>query len=104
MARPKNSPRGTKSQAIRDYLGENKKAKASEVVAGLAEKGISVSTQMVYNLKARKSMGKRRRKAEATGQVVGLSITNLIAAKKLVDTVGGIEQAREAINALAKLA
>ena len=49
-------------------------------------------------------MGKRRRKAESNGQVVGLSITNLIAAKKLVDTVGGVEQAREAINALAKLA
>ena len=104
MARPKKSPRGTKSQAIRDYLGTNKKAKASEVVAALAEKGVTVSTNMVYNLKARKKMGRRRRKAESTGQVVGLSITNLIAAKKLVDTVGGIDQAREAINALAKLA
>ena len=104
MARPKSSPRGTKSQAIRDYLSANKKAKASEVVAALAEKGIKVSTASIYNLKARKKMGKRRRKAEATGQVVGLSITNLIAAKMLVDTVGGVEQAREAINALAKLA
>ena len=103
MARPKSAPRGQKSQAIRDYLSENKRAKASEVVAALADKGVSVSTQMVYNLKARKSMGKRRRKAESNGQVVGLSITNLIAAKKLVDTVGGVDQAREAINALAKL-
>ena len=104
MARPKSSPHGAKSQAIRDYLSANKKAKASEVVAALAEKGVTVSTNMVYNLKARKKMGRRRRKAESTGQVVGLSITNLIAAKKLVDTVGGIDQAREAINALAKLA
>ena len=104
MARPKKSPHGTKSQAIRDYLSANKKAKATEVVAALAEKGVTVSTNMVYNLKARKKMGRRRRKAESNGQVVGLSITNLIAAKKLVDTVGGVEQAREAINALAKLA
>ena len=104
MARPKKSPHGTKSQAIRDYLATNKKAKASEVVAALAEKGISVSTPMVYSLKARKKMGTRRRKAEANGHTVGLSISNLLAAKKLVDTVGGIEQAREAINALAKLA
>ena len=104
MARPKKSPRGTKSQAIRDYLAANKKAKASEVVAALAAQGISVSTPMVYSLKARNKMGKRRRKAESNGQTIGLSISGLLAAKKLVDTVGGIEQAREAINALAKLA
>ena len=104
MARPKKAVRGEKSQAIRDYLAANKKAKASEVVAALGEKGIKVSTAAVYNLKARKKMGTRRRKAEANGQTVGLSITDLIAAKKLVDSVGGIEQAREAINALAKLA
>jgi len=104
MARPKKSPRGTKSQAIRDYLAANKKAKASEVVAALAEKGISVSAPMVYSLKARKKMGKRRRTAEASGQTVGLSISGLIAAKRLVDSVGGIEPAREALNALAKLA
>lgn len=104
MARPKKSPRGAKSQAIRDYLAANKKAKASEVVAALAANGITVSTAIVYNLKARNKMGTRRRKTAANGHAVGLSITGLIAAKKLVDTVGGIEQAREAINALAKLA
>ena len=103
MARPKKSPRGTKSQAIRDYLAANKKAKASEVVAALAAKGIAVSAPMVYSLKARKKMGKRRRKAEASGQTVGLSISGLLAAKRLVDAVGGIEPAREALNALAKL-
>jgi hypothetical protein len=104
MARPRKAPRGAKSQAIRDYLSTNKKAKTSEVVAALAANGIPVSGQMVSSIKARRRMGKRRRKAEANGQVVGLSLTNLLAAKKLVDTVGGIDQAREAINALAKLA
>ena len=104
MARPKNSPRGVKSQAIRDYLTTNKRAKPAQVIAALAEKGVSVSSQMVSHVKARSKMRRRRRKAEAGGQTVGLSITNLIAAKKLVDTVGGIEKAREAINALAKLA
>ena len=103
MARPKKSPRGTKSQAIRDYLATNKKAKASEVVFALGDKGIKVSTAAVYNLKAGKKIGTRRRKAEASGQTVGLSISGLLAAKKLVDAVGGIEPAREALNALAKL-
>jgi hypothetical protein len=103
MARPKKQPRGAKTQAIREYLSSNKRAKASEVVAALAERGISVTSASVYNLKARKRMGKRRRKAEANGQVVGLSIGHLLAAKKLVDTAGGVQQAREAVDALAKL-
>ena len=99
----KKSKHGTKSQAIRDYLNENKKAKATEVVAALDAKGIKVSTGMVYKLKARNQMGKRRRKAEAGGQVIGLSITHLLAAKKLVKETGGIKQAQEALSALAKL-
>jgi hypothetical protein len=104
MARPKKQPRGAKSQAIRDYLSGNKRAKASEVVSALAEKGITVTPAAVYNLKARKRMGRRRRRAEANGQTVGLSIDHLLAAKKLVDTVRSVQQAREAIDALAKLA
>jgi hypothetical protein len=100
----KKPARGVKTQAIRDYLKTNKNAKAAEVVAALAEKGISVTPADFYNLKARKSMGMRRRKARAGGQTVGLSITGLLAAKKLVDAVGGIEQARAAVDALAKLA
>jgi len=99
----KKAARGSKSQAVREYLQANKKAKGPEVVAALAEKGIKVSLPMVYNLKARKRMGKRRRKAEAAGQDVGVSLTNLLAAKKLVDQVGGIDQALSAVQALARL-
>ena len=103
MARQKKSEHGSKSQAIRDYLSANKTAKASEVVAALAEKGIAVSAPAVYNLKARQSMGKKRSKARKGGMTVTLSITQLLAAKKLVDEVGGVAEAREAIDALAKL-
>jgi hypothetical protein len=99
----KKTERGVKSQAIRDYLNQNKKAKAPEVVAALAEKGIDVSTAMVYSLKARNSMGKRRRQAEANGQEIGLSITHLIAAKKFVEATGGVKPAQEALAAFAKL-
>lgn len=103
VARSKKPEHGSKSQAIRDYLTANKKAKASEVVSALAEQGVTVSAAAVYNLKARKSMGKKRSKARAGGQAVTLSITHLLAAKKLVDEVGGVAQAKEAIDALAKL-
>ena len=103
VARPKKSEHGSKSQAIRDYLNANKSAKASEVVAALAEKGVTISPAAVYNLKARQSMGKKRSKARSSGQTDTLSITHLLAAKKLVDEVGGVAQAKEALDALAKL-
>lgn len=99
----KKAERGVKSQAIRDYLKENKNAKATEVVEAMAAKGIKVSTGMVYNLRARKTMGKRRRKAEAGGETIGLSISHLLAAKKLVAETGGVKQAQEALAAFAKL-
>jgi hypothetical protein len=99
----KKSEHGAKSQAIRDYLKSNKKAKAPEVVSALSANGIKVSTAMVYNVKARKSMGKRRRRAEANGQVIGPSISHLLAAKRLVEETGGVKQAQDAIAALAKL-
>jgi hypothetical protein len=69
----------------------------------LAEQGIKVSTAMVYTMKARKRMGRRRRKAEAGGQVIGPSITHLLAAKKLVEETGGLKQAQDALAAFAKL-
>jgi hypothetical protein len=102
----KKQDRGVKTQAIRDYLSANKEAKAPEVVAALAEKGITITPAAVYNLKARKKMKRRVRQARAGGNEVGnglVSIDGLIAAKKLVDSVGGFNQAREAIDALAKL-
>jgi hypothetical protein len=99
----KKSDRGAKSQAIRDYLSENKKAKAADVVSALSAKGIKVSTAMVYNLKARKSMGKRRKKTRAGGTEISHSISHLLAAKEFVDATGGLKQAQGALAAFAKL-
>jgi hypothetical protein len=99
----KKSARGAKSQAIRDYLSENKTAKAADVVTALAQKGVNVSTAMVYNLKARKTMGKRRRQTRAGGTDIGHSITHLLAAKTFVEATGGVKQAQDALAAFAKL-
>lgn len=115
MARSAKAPHGAKSQAIREYQKANRNAKASEVVAALAEKGIAVTPAAVYNLRARQNAGKGGRKrggpsretrgkaARAGGHSRDLSIRDLLAAKKLVDEVGGVAVAREAIDALAKL-
>jgi hypothetical protein len=73
------------------------------VVAALAEQGIEVSTAMVYNLKARRTMGRRRSKARARGETIKLSIDHLMAAKKFVEATGGVERAQEALAAYVKL-
>ena len=57
-------PEVNKSQAIRDYLKANKKAKAQEVVDALAREGITVSVGLVTNVK---SKSKKRRRAVKTG-------------------------------------
>ena len=104
MARPKKSPRGEKSQAIRAYLTQHKRAKPKVVIAALAEQGITVTGPMVSNTKTRMKLSRRRRKvAQTNAEVAGLSLKNLMAAKKLVKSVGGFQQAREAVDALAKL-
>ena len=99
----KKPERGAKSQAIRDYLNENKKAKAADVVTALSAKGVKVSAAMVYNLKARKSMGKRRKQTRAGGTEISHSISFLIAAKKFVEATGGLKQAQDTLAAFAKL-
>jgi hypothetical protein len=103
MTVAKKPERGVKSQAIREYLNEHKRAKATEVVKALADKGITVSPAMVYGLKARNSMGKQRRKAVARGEKIGPSISHLLAAKKFVQETGGVKEAQEALAAFAKL-
>jgi hypothetical protein len=53
------------SQAIRDYLTANPKAKAKEVVAGLAEKGVKVNEGLVYAVKGGMAERKKRKKRVA---------------------------------------
>lgn len=94
--------RGEKSAAIRDYLAANPGARTVDVVAALKKQRIRVSSQMVSNLKGKGGSGKpKKRTAAKSGGLP--SIEDLIAAKKLADQLGGVEQARAAIALLAKL-
>lgn len=100
MARIK---RGAKAQAIREALEKTPEASAKEIVASVKESGLRVTPQMVYSLKTRAAAGpkkKRGRKASLNGKV---SLDTLILAKKLADQLGGVEKAKEAMDALAKL-
>lgn len=104
---------GHKAEAIRSAAKSlGKKVRPRDVIAKLTEQGIEVtSAQVSTTLKA---MGMRRTRRgrgagasaaapRAIGRSESISIDDLIAAKKLVEQLGGIDQAKTAISALAKL-
>ena len=92
---------GAKSAAIREYLEANPYAKPKEVVGALKEKRLTVSAQMVSVLRGKQKHSPRRgRPAASNGSV---SVETLIQAKSMVEKLGGIARAQEALAFLAKL-
>lgn len=97
----------SKSQAIREALEQNPKASAKEVVATLAEKGIKVTSALVYGVKGQLAhvKGQRKKKAKRlatarkslNGQISVESITKV---KQLADDVGGMANLKALITVL----
>lgn len=96
--------RGTssKADAIRAAIKETGgRFRPRDVVASLAKQGVAVSPAQVSAIA--KSMGMRRRNTKRAASDGALSISDLVAVKKLADQLGGIEQVKVAINGLARL-
>ena len=97
-----------KSQAIRDHLTKQPDDGPKAVVAALRTKKIKVTEGLVSKVKgasAGKRKRRRKKKAATTQSTVSdkISISTLVQAKKMADQLGGIEKARTALAALAKL-
>lgn len=90
-----------KAQAIRDTLAVMGRDSApKDVIAELATKKITVSAAQVSNVKAELA----RKAAGGTGKGKGdLTVATLLEAKQLADKLGGVEQARRALDTLARL-
>ena len=127
----KKSKGVSKSQAVRDYLSEHPGATASVVIPDLASRGIKVSVALVGQIKqrmkksgesggqksasapAKKSTAKKAAKKRASKKATATKATrstskavtadDLMEAKKLVDELGGIDQARKALKYLEEL-
>lgn len=124
MAKKSSGP--NKSQAIRDYYAANPKAKPLEVSAALAKQGIHVTAGFVSTVKsttitkkkgpkksaksgasASKSVARRGRppvtakKKETSSNEV--SLDSLLQVKKIVEEMGGVQDAKNALMALEKL-
>lgn len=114
-----------KSEAIREYYYAKPDAKPKEIVAALRKKGISVTAQQVSTcrmnaiksglivdpdsrvkprkdvLRGAKRVTKRSRLGNAS--TAEISIEDLVAAKRLVAQMGGLDKARDTITALSKI-
>lgn len=95
-----------KADAVREALTANPKQKNSEIVAALAAKDIKVAPSQVSNIRkkmfggtATRRVSKRTAGAKASGP---LTLTSLLEAKAFANKVGGVENARKLVEALAE--
>ena len=102
-----------KSQAIRDYCEANPTVGPKETAAALTKQGIKVSPAMVSTVKTQakkktqtpKRRGRPRKNAASSAKPASdkIALSSLLAAKKMSEQLGGVEKARAALAALAKL-
>ena len=114
MAKRKTTA-GSKSAAIREYISANPSAGPTEIYDALAKQGIKVSKGLVSVVKYSKPKSGKLRNRPAKTQTAStkgvseplssgsMSASDLIAAKKLADSIGGIAKTREALDLLEKL-
>ncbi len=98
-----------KSEAVRDYYAQHPDAKPKAVSEALAERGIKVSPASVSTIKFQASKkgtlpasaaGRKGKPARSGG---GADFQRLLAAKELVEKVGGVEAAKKLLDELAQV-
>jgi hypothetical protein len=106
----------TKAQSIRDALAAEPKAMPKDIADKLTAEGIAVTanevSQAKYQLKVAKKKGRKKAPLKAAGATPPaaaapaddlVSVAALQKAKKLVQELGGVKEARQALVALAQL-
>ncbi len=91
-----NSNGVNKTQAVRDFLKGNKKAKNAEVVEALAKKGITVSSNYVSNIKT--THNKRGRAVRTVVAKGGVGIPEVKAALAFIKLTGSVTAAKKALE------
>jgi len=108
------APRGAKTAAIRQALIANPTKTVKEIAELLKEQGFDTTANYIGGVKVQMNKKKRgQKKAKAApvaepeaGPVVpkdAVSVGLLVKAKKLVQELGGVKEAKTALNALAQL-
>ena len=97
MAKKKSQ---NKTQAIKQYMEEHPDAGPKKVAEALSKAGIKVSAQYVSTIK---SNHKRRQPSLGKLEDCDIPLSSILAAKRLVEQVGGVDEARAALEALTLL-
>ncbi len=84
-----------KTQAVREFLKANRKAKNSEVVEALAKQGIAITANYVGNIKA--TSNKRRRAMRTVAAKGGVGIPEVKAALAFIKLAGSVAVAKQAL-------
>jgi len=98
-----------KSQSIRDAFQElGRSAHPKEIRIALTEKGIDVSSAQISNVRTAMRAKRKQRMASVPTRTVetspgAITVDHLLAAKKLVEQVGSIEAAQQAVQVFGKL-
>jgi hypothetical protein len=93
-----------KAAKIRDTfekLGHD--ARPKDVIAALAAAKIKVAAAQVSNIKAGLNGNAKKKGRKNSAKSDMISLLDLQAAKKLIDSLGSVERAESALAALAKL-
>ncbi|HEY3789143.1 MAG TPA: hypothetical protein VGL71_09820 [Urbifossiella sp.] len=103
----KSSNGVNKSAAIRELYSQNPQIKVKDVISTLAEKGITVGSNLVYLVKGKmKGEKKRRRQVNRSAAKVATSagstdaLKTILKVKALATEVGGLNALKALVEAL----
>jgi hypothetical protein len=110
MAKKESASNGqpvNKSQAIRDVFAEDPKAQTQAVIDRLAEKGVRVSPTMVYYVRSKQRLAKRKAKrarVAESSQKTGIAnpVELVLRVKDMAREVGGIRHLKQLVDLLAE--
>ncbi|MEX0936993.1 MAG: hypothetical protein WDZ59_03975 [Pirellulales bacterium] len=92
-----------KSEAVRDQLRRDPDAKPKAISAALAEQGIKVEPAYVSIIKTKFKTAPNGQGRRGRGRGGKVDIDNLLVAKRFAEQMGGVDQARQALDVLDRL-
>jgi hypothetical protein len=101
-----NGKSGSKSDAIRDALAQDPKAGCKEIIGLLAGKGVKVAPTLVYYVKSKLNLARRRQKRERVAAASQKTAANnpvelVLRVKTMAREVGGIGNLKMLVDLLA---
>ena len=101
---PRKAGQPSKSAAIREMLARNPKTPAKEIVSAMAAKGMSVSPNLVYLIKAKGGAARRKLRRQAAARVTGQAnpVELVRKVKALAGEADGMSKLKDLVVVLAE--